>query len=142
MSNNRFTDHLTVEAVGNLAPSRIGSEACEHCENNKNGGPGVLLEGVTPEAVRLLYQQCELHPEGTAETIKQLREANAELAKATEDLMYAVVCYFNWDEEDELTEDDGMLYFVKEYFAAKAAVQKAREVIARRLWKMKNHVRG
>jgi hypothetical protein len=96
MNENRYTQKLTVEAVGSLTPDRIGGGDCRNCENNMPCGKRVLLEGVTPEAVRLLYQQCELHPEGTAETIRRLRETNAELVKATEDLMYAVVCYFNW----------------------------------------------
>ena len=64
MSDNEFSENMVVCAVGNLSPGNI-SDSCESCPHNKFSFPGVLIAGVTKDAVMLLSEKVEIVPEGT-----------------------------------------------------------------------------
>lgn len=84
MSEAKFTGSMEVVAVGNLTPDKIGGDACNGCPNNTCKSPGVLIDGLTREAVKLLYEKCEIVPVGTIEKLAKLEEINAVMLKALE----------------------------------------------------------
>ena len=100
MSDNKFTESMEVEAVGNLKPGDIGWGTCDGCEKNIHKFPGVLLQGVSQEASKLLFEKVEVVPVGTTERLKNLEGINDSLVAAikavpgkpiTEDWVFAEV---------------------------------------------------
>lgn len=87
MSDNEFTESMEVEAVGNLKPGDIGWGTCDGCEKNIHKFPGVLLQGVTQEAAKLLYEKVEIVAEGTKAKMEELEACNVELLEALEYLL-------------------------------------------------------
>lgn len=83
MSNNEFSENMVVCAVGNLSPGNI-SDSCEICPHNKFSFPGVLIAGVTKDAVMLLSEKVEIVPEGTKARMVELEASNKELLEALE----------------------------------------------------------
>lgn len=83
MSNNEFSENMVVCAVGNLSPGNI-SDSCESCPHNKFSFPGVLIDGVTKDAVMLLSEKVEIVPEGTMENVAKLEARNMEMLEALE----------------------------------------------------------
>jgi hypothetical protein len=99
MSDNEFSENMVVCAVGILSPGNI-SDSCEICPHNKSSFPGVLIAGVTKDAVMLLSEKVEIVPEGTTERLKNLEGINDSLVSAikavpgkpiTEDWVFAEV---------------------------------------------------
>ena len=84
MSDNKFSENMVVCAVGILSPGNI-SDSCEICPHNKSSFPGVLIAGVTKEAVMLLSEKVEIVPEGTKAKVAELEASNAELLEALKD---------------------------------------------------------
>ena len=78
MSDNKFSENMVVCAVGNLSPGNIG-DSCESCPHNKFSFPGVLIAGVTKDAVMLLSEKVEIVPEGTKAKVAELEASNAVL---------------------------------------------------------------
>lgn len=78
MSENNFTEHMEVEKIGTLKPGDIGLGTCDGCEKNIHKFPGVLIQGVTSDAAKLLYGKVEIVPASTKERLearnKELRE--------------------------------------------------------------------
>ncbi len=93
MSDNVFSENMVVCAVGILSPGNI-SDSCEICPHNKSSFPGVLIAGVTKDAVMMLSEKVELVPEGTKERLEKLEASNAELLEALEDCVIGVEGYF------------------------------------------------
>ncbi len=73
MSDNKFSENMVVCAVGNLSPGNI-SDSCESCPHNKFSFPGVLIAGVTKDAVMLLSEKVDVVPEGTTAKVVELEE--------------------------------------------------------------------
>jgi chromosome segregation ATPase len=84
MSENKFTEHMEVEKIGTLKPGDIGWGTCDGCEKNIYKFPGVLIQGITEEAAKLLYEKVEIVPEGTKERLEKLEARNAELLETLE----------------------------------------------------------
>jgi hypothetical protein len=87
MSENKFTEHMEVEKIGTLKPGDIGLGTCDGCEKNIHKFPGVLLQGITEEAAKLLYEKVEIVPEGTKARMAKLEASNAALLEALEKLV-------------------------------------------------------
>ena len=85
MSENNFTEHMEVEKIGTLKPGDIGWGTCDGCEKNIHKFTGVLLQGITEEAAKLLYEKVEIVPEGTKAKVAELEARNKELLLALED---------------------------------------------------------
>ena len=85
MSENKFTEHMEVEKIGTLKPGDIGWGTCDGCEKNIYKFPGVLIQGITEEAAKLLYEKVEIVPEGTKAKVAELEASNKELLEALED---------------------------------------------------------
>lgn len=85
MSDNKFSENMVVCAVGNLSPGNI-SDSCEICSHNKFSFPGVLIAGVTKDAVMLLSEKVEIVPEGTKAKVAELEASNAELLELVCDI--------------------------------------------------------
>lgn len=86
--DNKFTESMEVEAVGNLKPGDIGWGTCDGCEKNIHKFPGVLLQGVTQDAAKLLYEKVEVVAEGTKAKMSELEASNNELLEALEFCCY------------------------------------------------------
>ena len=86
MSDNKFSENMVVCAVGILSPGNI-SDSCESCPHNKSSFPGVLIAGVTKDAVMLLSAKVEIVPEGTKAQVAELEASNAALLAALDDLI-------------------------------------------------------
>lgn len=71
---DKFTESMEVVEVGDLRPSSIGER--------DDVMRGVLINGVTPDAARMLYKKCEVVPAGAMMEIERLREAREELLDA------------------------------------------------------------
>ena len=63
MSDNEFSENMVVCAVGICHP--VTSAIAASCPHNKFSFPGVLIAGVTKDAVMLLSEKVEIVPEGT-----------------------------------------------------------------------------
>ena len=83
MSENKFSENMVVCAVGNLSPGNI-SDSCESCPHNKFSFPGVLIDGVTKDAVMLLSEKVEIVPEGTKARMETLEASNREMLEELE----------------------------------------------------------
>ena len=97
MSDNKFSENMVVCAVGNLSPGNI-SDSCESCPHNKFSFPGVLIAGVTKDAVMLLSEKVEIVPEGTKAKVAELEASNKELLDVLEDFVIDVEGYFGFSE--------------------------------------------
>jgi len=86
MSDNEFSENMVVCAVGYLSPGNI-SDSCESCPHNKSSFPGVLIAGVTKDAVMPLSEKVEIVPEGTKAKVAELEASNAALLAALDDLI-------------------------------------------------------
>jgi hypothetical protein len=91
MSDNKFTESLIVCAVGNLSPGSIGDD-CEGCPHNRFSFPGVLLSGVTKDAVMMLSEKCEVLPEGTKAKVAELEASNKELREMVCEFAHYLAC--------------------------------------------------
>ena len=83
MSDNEFSENMVVCAVGNLSPGNI-SDSCESCPHNKFSFPGVLIDGVTKDAVMLLSEKVEIVPAGTKARLEKLEARNREMLEELE----------------------------------------------------------
>jgi hypothetical protein len=84
MSENKFTEHMEVEKIGTLKPGDIGWGTCDGCEKNIYKFPGVLIQGITEEAAKLLYEKVEIVPEGTKARMEKLEARNREMLEELE----------------------------------------------------------
>jgi len=125
MSDNEFSENMVVCAVGILSPGNI-SDSCEICPHNKSSFPGVLIAGVTKDAVMLLSEKVEIVPEGTKAKVSELEASNAVLLDALDDFVIAVEGYFGYRETDDIQPKNDMAYFIGEYRTAKNLIKKAR----------------
>ena len=71
---DKFTESMEVAEVGDLRPSSIGER--------DDVMRGVLINGVTSDAAKMLYKKCEILAAGTAKEIEKLKEINADLLDA------------------------------------------------------------
>ena len=127
MSDNEFSENMVVCAVGNLSPGNI-SDSCESCPHNKFSFPGVLIDGVTKDAVMLLSEKVEIVPEGTKAKVAELEASNAELLDALEDFVIDVEGYFGFSETDDMEPEDDVAYFIGEYCRAKHLIKKEKGI--------------
>ena len=125
MSDNEFSENMVVCAVGHLSPGNI-SDSCEICPHNKFSFPGVLIAGVTKDAVMLLSEKVEIVPEGTKAKVAELEASNAELLDVLEDFVIDVEGYFGFSETDDMEPEDDVAYFIGEYCRAKQLIKKER----------------
>ena len=91
MSDNKFSENMVVCAVGNLSPGNI-SDSCESCPHNKFSFPGVLIAGVTKDAVMLLSEKVEIVPEGTKARMVELGGRNKELRELVCEFAHYLAC--------------------------------------------------
>ena len=127
MSNNEFSENMVVCAVGNLSPGNI-SDSCESCPHNKFSFPGVLIAGVTKDAVMLLSEKVEIVPEGTKARVKELEANNKELLDVLEDFVIDVEGYFGYSDGDAMQPEDDVAYFIGEYCRAKHLINKEKGI--------------
>ena len=93
MSDNKFTEHMEVEKIGTLKPGDIGLGTCDGCEKNIHKFPGVLIQGITSDAAKLLYEKVEIVPAGTKARLEKLEASNKELRE--------LVCEFGLNIADQ-----------------------------------------
>ena len=93
MSDNEFSENMVVCAVGILSPGNI-SDSCESCPHNKFSFPGVLIAGVTKDAVMLLSEKVEIVPEGTKARMEEMAAANGKMRSQIEGLQKNVLEFF------------------------------------------------
>lgn len=94
MSDNEFSENMVVCAVGYLSPGNI-SDSCESCPHNKSSFPGVLIAGVTKDAVMLLSEKVEIVPEGTKARMEEMAAANGKMRSQIEGLQKNVLEFFD-----------------------------------------------
>ena len=93
-SDNEFSENMVVCAVGHLSPGNI-SDSCESCPHNKFSFPGVLIDGVTKDAVMLLAEKVEIVPEGTKARMEEMAAANGKMRSQIEGLQKNVLEFFD-----------------------------------------------
>jgi hypothetical protein len=94
MSDHEFSENMVVCAVGYLSPGNI-SDSCESCPHNKSSFPGVLIAGVTKDAVMLLSEKVEIVPEGTKARMEEMAAANGKMRRQIEGLQKNVLEFFD-----------------------------------------------
>ena len=127
MSDNEFSENMVVCAVGILSPGNI-SDSCESCPHNKFSLPGVLIDGVTKDAVMLLSEKVEIVPEGTKAKVAELEASNKELLDVLEDFVIDVEGFFGFSEGDDMQPEDDVAYFIGEYCRAKHLIKKEKGI--------------
>jgi len=117
---------MEVEKIGTLKPGDIGWGTCDGCEKNIYKFPGVLIQGITEEAAKLLYEKVEIVPVGTNAKVAELEARNKELMDVLEDFVIDVEGYFGYSDGDAMQPEDDVAYFIGEYCRAKHLIRKGK----------------
>lgn len=121
MSDNKFTESMEVIEIGTM---RL-CDSVPVCANFTDV-TGVLIEGITKDAAKLLYEKVEIVAEGTKAKMEELEASNKELLGALEDFVIDVEGYFGFSETDDMEPEDDVAYFIGEYRKAKRLIKKER----------------
>ncbi len=90
MSDNKFTESMEVIEIGTM---RL-CDSVPVCANFTDV-TGVLIDGITKDAAKLLYEKVEIVPEGTKAKMEEMAAANRNMRSQIKGLQKEVLEFFD-----------------------------------------------